>query len=54
MKMLNTAVRGEMRSMKIIPRENIWTPDPEKYNMTACMGSDFAGLLFKSGPFARE
>jgi hypothetical protein len=42
--MLNTAVRGDIRSMKIIPREKIWTPDPEKYSMTACIGSDFAGL----------
>lgn len=30
--------------MNIIPNENIWTPDPEKYNIILCIGNDFAGL----------
>lgn len=42
--MLKTADIGEVRSMKIIPSEKIWTPEPEKYSMMPCMGSDLAGL----------
>jgi hypothetical protein len=39
-----TAVIGPVTSMKIIPSEKIWIPDPEKYSMIACMGRFFAGL----------
>lgn len=43
-KMLSTAEIGWVKSMKIIPREKIWIPEPEKYSMIACIGRDLAGL----------
>jgi hypothetical protein len=36
---------GDVRSMKMTPSEKIWTPDPEKYSIIACIGRDLAGLL---------
>ena len=49
LKTLKTAEIGEVRSIKIIPSEKICTPEPEKYSMMPCMGSDFAGLPSASG-----
>lgn len=37
-----------MSSMNTIPMLNICTPPPDIYNMNACMGSCFAGLVAKS------
>jgi len=39
-----TAVIGPVRSMKIIPSEKIWIPEPEKYSIIPCIGRLFAGL----------
>jgi hypothetical protein len=43
--MLNIDVMGLVRSENMTPREKIWTPDPEKYSITACIGNAFAGLI---------
>lgn len=42
--MLSIAEIGLVSKVKIIPSEKIWTPEPEKYSITACMGNAFAGL----------
>ena len=38
------APRGPVNSENIMASEKICTPEPEKYSMMPCIGSDLAGL----------